>query len=83
MAVTVYIPTSFRSLTDSRAFVDAEGADVVGVFRDLQHQFPNLGEVLFDADHNIPRASTSTSTLRRSRSSTGPRRPCRTETKSP
>ncbi len=54
MAVKVYIPTSFRSLTDSRAFVDADGADVVGVFRDLQHQFPNLGEMLFDADHNIP-----------------------------
>ena len=53
MAVKVYVPTPFRSLTANRAFVDADGADVAGVLRDLEQHFPGFREKLFDADQRI------------------------------
>ena len=53
MTVKVYVPTPFRSLTANRAFVDADGADVAGVLRDLEQHFPGFREKLFDADQRI------------------------------
>ena len=53
MPVKVYIPTPLRAFTQSRAFVDAAGADVAGVLRDLDQRFPDLGARVFDADRNV------------------------------
>jgi len=53
MPVKVYIPTPLRSFTQTRAFVDASGADVAGALRDLEQRFPGLGARVFDADRNL------------------------------
>ena len=54
MAVRVYLPTPFRRLTGNRVFVEAEGSDVTGVLQDLEQRFPGFGEMVFDAERNIP-----------------------------
>jgi len=53
MSVKVYIPTPFRRLTGNRTFVDADGADVVGVLTDLEQRFPGFGEMVFTEDRQI------------------------------
>ncbi len=54
MTVRVYIPTPFRRITGNRIFVEAEGGTVAGVLQDLEQRFPGLGQMVFDADRQIP-----------------------------
>jgi adenylyltransferase/sulfurtransferase len=49
MAVNVYIPTPFRRLTGNRTNVEAQGATVADVIRDLDSRFPGLRAQITDA----------------------------------
>ena len=53
MTVRVYIPTPFRKITGNRTFVEAEGADVNGVLRDLDLKFPGFGAMVFDEEREL------------------------------
>ena len=48
MAVKVYIPTPFRSLTGGRARVEGQSETVAGLLGDLESRFPGLRERLRD-----------------------------------
>ncbi len=54
MPVSVYIPTPFRRLTANREYVEAEGANVAQVLDALEAAYPGLGDLVFDADHQVP-----------------------------
>jgi len=51
--VKVQIPTPLFSYTDGRAFVEAEGATVDAVTRDLDRQFPGLRFRMIDEQDGI------------------------------
>ena len=53
--VTVYIPSTFRRLTDNREHVTVEGSCVSEVLDSLDAAYPGIGELIFDNDHEIPR----------------------------
>lgn len=55
MSVTVKIPTQLRSLTEGAAQVDAEGATLGEVVRDLEARYPGLGERLLDESGSLRR----------------------------
>jgi adenylyltransferase/sulfurtransferase len=55
MPVSVYIPTPFRRLTANREYVQAEGANVAQVLDALEAEYPGLGDLVFDQDHQVPR----------------------------
>jgi sulfur-carrier protein len=48
MSVTVRIPTQLRELTGGAAEVDAEGATVADVLKDLEAKHAGFSERLFD-----------------------------------
>ncbi len=55
MSVSVYIPTPFRHLVGNRANVQATGATVSEVLKDLDSQFPGFGAQLQDATGKMAR----------------------------
>ncbi|OGO49584.1 MAG: thiamine biosynthesis protein ThiF [Chloroflexi bacterium RBG_16_68_14] len=55
MSVTVYIPTPFRRMTGSRAYVQVEGSTIAEVLDDLDRQFPGVHDLIYSSRHQIPR----------------------------
>jgi len=55
MSVTVRIPTQLRELTGGAAEVDAEGATVADVLKDLEAKHAGLSERLFDEQGELRR----------------------------
>jgi len=55
MAITVYIPTPYRSLTGNLAKVEAQGDDVVRLVEDLEARFPGMKARIFDEHGEIHR----------------------------
>jgi MoaD family protein len=55
MAVTVRIPTQLRELTGGAAEVDAEGATVADVLKDLEAKHAGFSERLFDEQGELRR----------------------------
>ena len=55
MAVTVRIPTQLRELTGGVAEVDAEGATVADVLKDLEAKHAGFSERLFDEQGELRR----------------------------
>lgn len=53
MNCSIKIPTPLRRHTNGAATVNAEGATVDEILRDLQSQFPSLGERLYEADGQV------------------------------
>ena len=53
MNCSIKIPTPLRRHTNGAATVHAEGATVDEILRDLQSQFPSLGERLYEADGQV------------------------------
>ncbi len=53
MNCTVRIPTPLRRHTGGASVVTARGARVEQVLRDLQNQFPGLGERLWDGNGTV------------------------------
>lgn len=43
MAITVYIPTPFRDLTNGSGHVQAEGTTIAELIGDLEQRYPGLG----------------------------------------
>lgn len=54
MPINVYIPTPFRRLTGMRAYVEARGETVGDALTDIVGKFPGLGDLIFDAEGQIP-----------------------------
>jgi len=55
VTVKVYIPSTFRRLTDNREHVEVEGNCVADVLESLEAAYPGFGELVFDQDRNVPR----------------------------
>jgi sulfur-carrier protein len=55
MSVTVRIPTQLRELTGGAAEVDAEGATVADVLKDLEAKHAGFSERLFDEQGELRR----------------------------
>ena len=55
MSVTVRIPTQLRELTGGAAEVDAEGATVADVLKDLEAKHAGFSERLFDEKGELRR----------------------------
>jgi molybdopterin/thiamine biosynthesis adenylyltransferase/molybdopterin converting factor small subunit len=55
MMVTVYIPTPFRSMTGNQASVSVEGSTIAEVLDNLDHKFPGVHDLIYSAEHQIPR----------------------------
>ncbi|HEX4529579.1 MAG TPA: ubiquitin-like small modifier protein 1 [Acidimicrobiia bacterium] len=55
MSVTVRIPTQLRELTGGAAEVDAEGATVADVLKDLEAKHAGFAERLFDEKGELRR----------------------------
>jgi molybdopterin synthase sulfur carrier subunit len=53
MSCSVKIPTPLRRYTNGASVVQADGAQVDQVLRNLQTQFPGLGERLFDGNGTV------------------------------
>ncbi len=55
MSITVRIPTPLRNLTGDKEVVNASGANVAEVLKDLQKQYPGISERLCDANGEVRR----------------------------
>jgi len=55
MSVTVRVPTQLRELTGGAAEVDAEGATVADVLKDLEAKHAGFSERLFDEKGELRR----------------------------
>jgi adenylyltransferase/sulfurtransferase len=55
MAISVYIPSPFRHLTDNAEHVAVEGSTISEVLDALEAAYPGLGELVYDQDRQIPR----------------------------
>ena len=55
MSVNVRIPTPLRNLTDDRETVTAEGDTIASILKNLQEQYPGLGERLCDENGGLRR----------------------------
>jgi molybdopterin synthase sulfur carrier subunit len=55
MTVSVYIPSTFRRLTDDQEHVEVEGGCISEVLDSLEAAYPGFGELVFDQDRKIPR----------------------------
>ncbi len=55
MAISIYIPTSFRKLTGNQASVESQARDVAGLLEDLVARFPDIKARVMDEGGNIPR----------------------------
>ena len=53
MSVTVRLPTLLRSHADGAASVDADGATVGDVFKEITRQYPGLADQLVDGDGSL------------------------------
>lgn len=54
MAISVYIPTPFRRMTQNRENVTAEGATVGEVLDAVERAFPGFANLVYDEDHRVP-----------------------------
>ncbi len=55
MPIPVSIPTPLRNLTQNQDVIQANGATVGEVIKDLEAKFPGIGERLLDANGEIRR----------------------------
>ncbi len=55
MPVTVYIPSTFRRLTDNHEHVTAEGSCVSEVLDSLEASYPGFAELVYNEDGEVPR----------------------------
>ena len=55
MAVHVYIPSTFRRLTDNQEQVEVEGGCISEVLDSLEATYPGFGALVFDEERKIPR----------------------------
>jgi molybdopterin/thiamine biosynthesis adenylyltransferase/molybdopterin converting factor small subunit len=55
MAISVYIPSPFRHLTDNAEHVSVEGSTISEVLDALEASYPGFGEMVYDQDRQVPR----------------------------
>lgn len=55
MAVNVIIPTPLRNLTNGQDTVQAEGANVTEIVKNLEATYPGIGNRLYDDGGNLRR----------------------------
>ncbi|MBV9390286.1 MAG: MoaD/ThiS family protein [Verrucomicrobia bacterium] len=55
MSVPVRIPTPLRKLTGNLEIVEAEGATIKEIIRDLEQNYPGLKERICDEQDNVRR----------------------------
>ena len=53
--VTVYIPSTFRRLTNNEEHVTVEGSCVSDVLDSLDAAYPGIGDLIYNSDREIPR----------------------------
>ncbi|MEZ4553438.1 MAG: molybdopterin-synthase adenylyltransferase MoeB [Dehalococcoidia bacterium] len=54
MAVSVYIPSPFRRLTQNHEYVSVEGRNVAEVLAAVDQRYPGFGNLVYDRDRAIP-----------------------------
>jgi len=55
MPISVYIPSTFRRLTNNQERVSVEGRNVAGVLDALEASYPGFGALVFDEHRQVPR----------------------------
>jgi molybdopterin/thiamine biosynthesis adenylyltransferase/molybdopterin converting factor small subunit len=54
MAVSVYIPSPFRRLTQNHEYVSVEGRSVAEVLDAVDERYPGFGNLVYDRERTIP-----------------------------
>ncbi len=54
MAVSVYIPSPFRRLTQNHEYVSVEGRNVAEVLDAVDERYPGFGNLVYDRERTIP-----------------------------